>query len=99
MNHLEELEMKWAVSKIILLIPIMLFGMFAILSFVLFSTQAAKLNEDCNSYIQEWKIQTCNEIKQTTIQIPLTMVGYGLGMFGFRELMKRTYYKELFRKQ
>lgn len=96
MNHLEELEMKWETSKIVFLLPIFLFGMFAILSFVLFSTQTARLNEDCNSYIQEWKIQTCNEIKQRAISVPLTMVGCGLGVFGFRELMRRTYYRGLF---
>lgn len=96
MNHLEELEMKWDASKIILLLPIMLLGMFAILSFVLFSAQATRLNEDCDTYIQEWKIQTCNEIKQTAVLTPLSMVGLMLGIVGFRELLKRTYYKELF---
>lgn len=96
MNHLEELEMKWDASKIIFLMPIVILGMFAILTLVLFQSVTSSLPNDCTSYAQDWKVQICKDSKQTAIQVPLTMALICLGMIGFRELMKRTYYKELF---
>ena len=96
MNHLEELEMKWDASKIIFLMPIVILGMFAILTFVLFQSVTSRLPDDCTSYTQDWKVQICNDSKQTAIGVPLTMILACLGCIGFRELMKRTYYKELF---
>jgi len=96
MNHLEELEMKWEASKIVFLMPIAILGIFAILSFVLFQSVTSSLPNDCSSYAQDWKIQICNDSKQIALQVPITLGLACLGCVGFRELLKRTFYKELF---
>ena len=98
MNRLEELEMKWDVTRMVLLLPILIFSMFGILTLVLFMPQVARLNDDCSTYDQGWKIDTCNEVKQSAFKTPILMFSGAIGMFAFKEIMKRTYYKELFRR-
>ena len=98
MNHMEELEMKWEASKIVFMLPIIIMTLFSVLTVVLFVPMTFQLHNDCNSYLIDWKIDACNQVKNTAITIPLidfSVLGF---IIVFREVIKRTYYRKLFMK-
>lgn len=96
MNELEILQMKWEASKIVFLLPIIIMSVFGVLTVALFTPMALQLHNDCNSYLIDWKIDACNQVKNNAMTIPLMCFSTLGFIILFREVIKRTYYRKLF---
>lgn len=92
MNRLEELELKWDATNMIFFLPIMIMGVFAVLSFLL---TYEHLYLDCTKFNEDWRINLCIDIKNNAIYQPTLFTLVMLGMIVFREVLKRTCYKEV----